>query len=157
MKAILIALLAIWIGVSSCGDYPCTPATARLSFVAFPMNELDTVVVRKFTKTSNFSTKIDSASINRTNGSYWQTTDTVGVGFGFGLEVGFMSTFDYEIFLPKVNRRFQITEIEEEKRSIRYGLFSMDKVSCFNSIKSYKVNGQLVSGEDNYFIFYFKK
>jgi len=51
--------------------------------------------------------------------------------------------------LSDINPLYQITEITEEFESMNMGL-SCTKESCLNTIRSYKVNGQLMNGNPEY-------
>ncbi|MBY0535637.1 MAG: hypothetical protein K2P88_07290 [Chitinophagaceae bacterium] len=156
MKHFSTAFLAVCAILFGCKEYPCTEAVTNIAFISFPVDETDTILVKKYEKASNFTILIESFSINQTNSNYCRYNDTLQVSYSFGLDNGFLSKYDYKIELPKVNRQYLITEITEEYRSIRTGL-SMDKIGCINFIKSYQVNGQVISGANNYYTFYFKK
>jgi hypothetical protein len=92
------------------------------------------------------------------NSSYDRFNDTLQIGNSFGGDNGLKSKYDYEIYLPQTNRIFRISEINEEiTHTSGGGLFSMDKRGCVNPVKSYKLNGQLISGEYNYYRFYIKR
>lgn len=154
MKPFPILLLVICITIISC-SYECNNATANIGFLSFPVNETDTIIVRKFTKSSNFKSLIDTFSLNQNNSSYQSSNDTLEIYNTFGTDDGLLGKYDYEIYLPEINRLYQISEITEEFRSINTGL-SCNKVGCINYFRSYKVNGQLING-NSYHPFYLVK
>lgn len=154
MKQFPFVLLAICITFYSC-SYDCNRATYSISFISFPISETDTIVVRKFAKSSNFTSLIDTFSLNQSNSSYQNMGDTLEVANNFGIDNGLLSKYDYEIYLPKINRLYQVDEISEEFNSINPGL-SCNKIACSNYFKSYKVNGQSITTNSNYTL-YFKK
>lgn len=158
-NAILSMVGLFCIGVLSCNkEIPCNEASATLNFIAFPDSETDTIIVKSYTKATNLTQLVDSFFIDKANSSYLLLTDTLQIGNTFGGDNGLKSTYDYEIFLPQTNRVFTITAITEVQKSTKGGgLFSMDSRGCSNPITSYKLNGQLFSGEYNYFRFYLRR
>ena len=156
MRHFLVAVSGLYIFLSVCKEYPCNPATSNMAFVAFRSDETDSILVKKYSKASNFTTLIDSFLLTPGNSSFEQRNDTLFVRNSFGTDNGFLSKYDYEITLPETGRQFLITAITEEYRSYKSGL-SMDKRGCVNFISSYISNGQLISGQPNYYTFYFQK
>lgn len=156
MKQFLIFSAAVCTLFVSCKEeYPCDSAKSGIGFVSFPANETDTVIVRKFLKTANFTISLDTFSLNRLNSFYQSANDTLQIINFSGIDGGILGNHDYEIILPETGRKFQITEISEEVRSQGSGgVFSMDKAGCTNLIKSYKLNGQTVTGDYHYSFFY---
>ena len=141
------------ISLFSCKEVPCGPAIPQLNFISFPDSETDTIFIRRFIKSSNFSTLLDTFFIDKHNSRYLISNDTLDIGSSFNGDNGLLSKYDYEIFIPQTSQLFKISEINEENSSHRVGL-SMDKTSCTNTIKSYKLNGQLISGDYNYYRFF---
>jgi len=146
MKSSLILLSLICTLISAC-EYHCTNTSPNIAFVAFPEDQTDTIVVKRFTKGSNFSNLIDSRQIDKFNSSFQKINDTLTVWIAYGLEVGFVSRYDYEFTLPSTGRQFRISDIDEPQRTLKKGLFSTTKEGCINSINSYRVNDQLTTGE----------
>ena len=146
MKSALILIIIISTFISAC-EYHCTTASPNIAFVAFPDDETDTIVVKRFAKGSNFSNIIDTRQIDKLNSSFQKINDTLTVWIAYGLEVGFVSNYDYELTLPSTGRQFRISDIDEPQRTLKKGLFSTTKEGCINSINSYRVNDQLTTGE----------
>ena len=156
MKQYFFLGLLIVITLFACKEYPCNKAISEISFIAFQRNETDTIIIRKFEKATNFNQLVDTFLLNQFNSSYNLSNDTFTVSSTYGNDMGLLSKYDYEVYLPQINRDYKLTEITEDIQSRNAGL-SMDKVGCINPIKSYKINGLLVSGEYNYYIFYLHK
>ena len=144
MKQIWPILFFLCAALISC-EYPCSNATSTISFVNFPSNETDTVIVRKFSKSENFTKILDSFVLNNLTSGYYQSNDTLKIIESYKTDNGLLSSYEYEIFLPEISKTYKITEIVEEFRSINRGL-SNTKEGCLNSIRSYKVNGELKPG-----------
>ena len=155
-----ISLCIFCIFLFSCGKtIPCDDAVSGLNFISFPDTETDSIIIKRFAKATNFVSLIDTFFITNLNSTYLKSNDTLEIVNSFGGDQGLKSKYDYEFYLPQTNRFFKITEITEEltNTSGGGGLFSMDKRGCVNPIKSYKLNGQLVSGEYNYYRFFIKR
>lgn len=154
MRQHLTFFMIISVTFLSC-SYDCSNATANFSLVSFQPGETDTIIVRKFTKMSNFTTLLDTFSLNQSNSSYRNNNDTLEVIYSFGTDNGLLSKYDYEIYLPGINRLYKISEISEEFRSINQGL-SCNKSGCINSFKSYKMNGKLIDVNSAYTLYFLK-
>lgn len=156
---IIIGLAILCISLLSCGkDIPCDDAISTLNFISFPDSETDTIILRRFNKSTNFTAPIDTFFLNNLNSSYSKSHDTLEIGNPFKGDNGLKSKYDYEIYIPQTSRLFILSDIVEEFSQTKGGgLFSMDKRGCINTIKSYKLNGQLISGEYNYYRFYMKR
>ena len=136
-------------------SYECSNATVNFSLVSFQPGETDTIIVRKFTKMSNFMSLLDTFSLNQFNSFFSNTNDTLDVRYSFGTDNGLLSKYDYEIYLPAISRLYKISEINEEFRSINQGL-SCKKIGCINSIKSYRMNGELTNVNSYYTLYFIK-
>ncbi len=154
MRQLLTFLIIISGSFLSC-SYDCSNATANFSLVSFQPGETDTIIVRKFTKMSNFRTLLDTFSLNQSNSSYRNTNDTLEVFYPFGTDNGLLSKYDYEIYLPAINRLYKISEIMEDFQSINQGL-SCNKMGCMNFFKSYKMNGELINVNSTLTLYFVK-
>ena len=114
---------------------PCQPAFAPFQIVSFSPAESDTVIVRRFIKGTNFQTLNDSALIDSTNSSYTQRgVDTLELG-AVDTTGHIASGFDYEIYIPAVNKLTKITDVTEQYEEGPCG-------RCTDFIKSYIKDGQ---------------
>lgn len=148
MKQFIILLLTILVVSNSC-THKCLRVESHIALVSYLPAEAEAVIVGRFEKNSDFATLIDTFSLNRLTSSYQSKNDTLEIFESYGTDNGLLSTYDYEIYLPAINRRYQVTEITETFESMNPGL-SCKKVECLNSIRSYKVNGQLMNGNPEY-------
>ena len=154
MKQLVTFFIIISVTFLSC-SYECSNASANFGLVSFQPSETNIIIVRKFTKMSNYTSLLDTFSLNQSNSSYRNTNDTLEVHYSFGTDNGLLSKYDYEIYLPSINKLYQISEISEEFRSINQGL-SCNKLGCLNSFKSYKMNGELISVNSTYTLYFVK-
>jgi hypothetical protein len=148
MKQFSIFLLIICATFNAC-KHECKRAASNISLVSYLPAETEAVIVRKFEKNSSFTTMIDTFYIDRLTSSYQNKNDTLEIFASYGADDGLLSKYDYEIYLPGINRLYQVTEITEEFESMNVGL-SCTKEECLNTIRSYKVNGQLTNGNPEY-------
>ncbi len=138
----------------SCGKQPCYKANSILGLVSFSAAESDTVVLRRFVKATNFASLKDTFILSAATGNFQMSNDTLLILQYVDQYNAVVSTYDYEVSLPKANRVFKISDVMERITSINGGL---GKLACINPIISYKVDGQLISGDKNYDIIYLKK
>jgi hypothetical protein len=143
---ILYAYILI-IVFAGCKEYPCERAFAGIGLVGFSRSETDTVLVKKYEKSTNFAALIDTILLDSTKYNYVTYNDTLRVLFSFGKDFGLTSDYDYKIILPSTGKEYQMTEITEDFRSMRYGFLGTDKVACVNSLRSYNVDGQTVTAQ----------
>jgi hypothetical protein len=139
----ILPLFPLLLILISCGSQPCQMANSIPAFVSFSEAETDTVVVRRFSKASNFTTLKDTFLLASANAHFQRMNDTTLLLQMIDQYNIITSTYDYEIFLPKANRLFKISDVVEKIQTVSAGL---DKVACINPIVSYKINGQLISG-----------
>lgn len=152
---IIIVFLVFTATLYSCGEYPCKQASDYISLISFTPAETDTIIIRRFTKSTNFSIQKDSLLIDKTNANLQQNGDTVLVLKGWGNSFATItSNYDYEIFLPGANVTYTLSDIEEP---LQYGRHGTYKDLCINSINSYKLNGQMVKKENAYGPIYITK
>ena len=148
MKQYFILLLIICAVSNSC-THKCLRVESHIALVSYLPAETEAVIVRRFEKNSGFATAKDTFSLTRLTSSYQNKNDTLEIFGSYGTDNGLLSTYDYEIYLPAVNRLYQVTEITETFESMNSGL-SCTKENCLNTIRSYKVNGQLMNGNPEY-------
>ena len=151
IKIFLFAVLAL---MCSC-EYPCGRASDFIALVGFTRTESDTIIVRRFTKSTDFSIQKDSLLIDSTNANLQRNGDTLIVLRGWGDNYATItSDFDYEIFLPGANVTYTLSDIKEP---LQYGSRGGGKVYCVNTISAYKLNGELVTAGKDLGRIYLKK
>ncbi|MEO8860731.1 MAG: hypothetical protein ABI358_04875 [Ginsengibacter sp.] len=129
-------------------------ASSSPALVSFSEAETDTVVVRRFSKATNFTTLKDTFLLTSANANFQRMNDTTLLLQNIDQYNIITSPYDYEIFIPKANRLFKISEVVEKIQSVSGGL---DKIVCINPIISYKINGQLITPTSYYGFVYLNK
>ena len=147
-KRILVACFACTT-LFACSDLPCGRASALVVLLSFTDMEADSVVIRRYHKGSGFSFLADTLLLRRGVSHFSRRGDTLLVLEAFS---DIESAFDYEIDLPRAGRLFRLTEIYEPQTWDRHR-----KTYCINPIRSYRLDGQLVSGEEQYNRIYLRK
>ncbi len=141
----------------NCNDTPIQPA-----FIGFAASDIDTFILRKFKSNNNYQNLIDTFVIKSGGYSPYQTSNDTTTVFvsdaGNSGELGIKAGYDWQIFIPSVNKTVFISEIRSEKKTgkLSYGIFSMDKAGlCTNSIFSAKMNNQTINFSDSagYYLF----
>jgi len=124
----------------------------RLGMVSFSSTEIDTLITRKFSKGSNFSRQIDTTILDQNNVTFTAQTDTFQMGSWKG-DILLSSKYDYQVFIPAINRTISVTEITEPQLEGD----CRGKVGCGNIITSVKLNGALAPTSIQNEILYIKK
>jgi bisphosphoglycerate-dependent phosphoglycerate mutase len=133
----------------------CAEVELSISLIGFTSNETDTIIVRKFSKSTGFSTIIDTFLLNEKNSGYQLQNDTLKIIAAYGTDNGLLSRYDYEIYLPEGNKLYQVSEIMEDYRS--ESTSGCTKEYCINSITSYKINGKLIPAEEYIYTLFISK
>lgn len=126
-------------------EIDCSNLAIKPAFIGFPLADIDTLIIRKFKQGDNFQRRIDSFVVTFNN--YYQTSNdtTKIVLFQTGkIEAG----FDYQIFLPALNRSVNITDIFSNKKTTKCpsGTLAMDRdCECVNDLISAKMDNQVVT------------
>ena len=150
----IIAALVLTNLFSSCTvSVPCDNGNIKLGFVAFSDTAINSIIIRKFKKSSSFQTLVDTVLITKTSVSYKKSYDSLQVEYSFNKKHGYTSSnhgltseYDYEVYLPTIDKTFQISDIDEEYKMQKHG-FTTDNSSCPNFIKAYRINGKKFEGE----------
>ena len=140
MKNIFPGLTVI-LFLISCARQPCSMANSVPALVSFSEAETDTVVVRRFSKATNFTTLKDTFLLTSATANFQRMSDTTLLLQNIDQYNIITSIYDYEIFIPKANRLFKISDVVEQIQTESAGL---GKVKCINPITSYKISGQLI-------------
>lgn len=116
---IFITFVFIVLIVSGCRcrkEVQCFDNKILPAFVGFQRSEIDTLVVRKFQASSNFQTRLDTFMVVQSD-AYRTTNDTTKIMY-YSLENGIVTGFDWQIFIPALNRTIIISEIVSNKKTI---------------------------------------
>jgi len=136
MKKIL--LLPTLLTLLSCSrEIECQDPPINLSFIAIPQTALDTIVLRKFTKDDNFRYKVDSLKV-KTFITNRGDTSIVSLGDPFYYVT---AGYDWQIFLPAINRTIALTEINKLDKTGKCAALSTD-CFCNDEILGIKVDNQ---------------
>jgi hypothetical protein len=125
---------------SSCvREQPCFNRPINPSFVGFALSEVDTLILKRFPANDSFSVPIDSFVVFAPYSQYQVAHDTINVNILAGVDslplfTGQIQTgFDWQIFIPAVNRTISLSHISSENRSVKcHTGFPLvdDKVVC---------------------------
>jgi hypothetical protein len=134
---ILIALVTFGAG-SCCTDKGCLGADNLdiIRFDHFEDDNLDTIVVMRFSKSTNFATTIDSTTVVNVNFS--ETTPFQQIL----LPVRLTTDYDYKVQLKSSGEVFTISDFTVKRESCNTGFMCNDS---YNALESYKVNGKLTN------------
>jgi hypothetical protein len=118
--------------------------------ISFDSSDIDTMIIRKFEKETNFNRMIDTSQWDRSKVVFHVQNDTLQMGAFVG-DILLQSKYDYEVYVPAANRTFKVTEINEPQQEGN----CKGKVMCANVIMSAKLDGN--TRAVNYDILYLKK
>lgn len=137
MKKILLLPILILTLLSCSREIECQDPPINLSFIAIPQTALDTLVLRKFTKDDNFRNRVDSLKVKTYINSRGDTS-IVSLGDPFYYVT---AGFDWQIFLPAINRTIALTEINKRDKTGKCAAMSTD-CFCDDEILGVKVDNQ---------------
>jgi hypothetical protein len=132
---------------SCCKTVTCEPGFATISFVGFSASEVETFYLRRYTKNTGFSVKVDSAVYKQGNIWYDFKRDTIFAKPNEPVSSGmfFITTgYDYEVVLPSTGMVSRITEVAEQNYEQQFCGFA--KPVCATVISTVKVNDVLYDG-----------
>jgi len=104
--------------------------------VSFDSTDVDTIILRKFEKGTNFTQLVDTLQWDRSNVVFTDQRDTFRIAIHVG-DVLLKSGFDYKVVIPATNRTFQISEMNEPRHEGN----CKEKLMCVNVIVSCKLDG----------------
>ena len=137
---ITFGLMLLIVGGCRCRkEVQCFDKKIQPAFVGFQPSEIDTLIIRKFQASDNFQKRLDSFTIFQGD-AYRTAGDTTKIVY-YPLENGIVTGFDWQIFIPALNRTILISEILSNKKTIECGTLARD-CGCANDLLSAKVNDQ---------------
>ncbi len=117
MRIILQFILIPIVFSSCCFEADCDQGQLNPIFVSFTDAEIDTLVFRRYEIGSNFQTKKDSFFISRINLLFPNRQgDSVFMSLSQSLLFQIKPSYQYEIFVPSLNKTYQISNIIEKSR-----------------------------------------
>jgi len=136
----VIVLIVIMAGLagSCCTDKYCIGSDDMdyIQFNGFPTSELDTIIIQRFSKNSNFATVIENTTIVTSNFSAGSNFQHIQ------LPVRLVVDYDYKLQLKSTGENFTISDFVTKKESCNTGFMCNDS---YNSLESYLINGKLKS------------
>ena len=146
--------VAALLGIQACScEIQCSKAAIMFSYVGYDSLTLDTVIIRRYDKTTSGDRLKDTFLLSRTEGiTYRFNLDTA---FVVGSKIGglpiftLQSEWNYEIFIPAAGKTFKISDILEEQTSREVPCYSptMQKSVCINSIYGITVDNRPASAD----------
>lgn len=140
MKRILVRITIIILILSCSRTIDCIDPPIYISFISFPPNTLNNIVIKKFDKGSNFQNLIDTLQVTNTNGSIINRGDTSVLSLGNPNNYP-QPGFDWQIFIPAINRTVSITDINKRDKT---GKCAAMQSNCFcnDEILNLKIDNQ---------------
>lgn len=126
----------------------------NFAFIAFPLEDIDTLVLKKFSPDNSFQNLLDTISLfNNVNSSLISFGDTTHIN-GLDPYRNITPGFDWQIYIPARNQTINISEIIKEKRTEKCAALST-QCYCYNKIISIKIDNQNASFKSypSYFLF----
>jgi len=135
---------------SCCYNIDCEQSSLKFTLISFSASEMDSLIFRKFEANSNFQIIKDSMLIGDINILHpYSHGDSVLLEtynssyIKFQIQPG----YDYQIFIPGVSKLIKISDIVEIPTQKKHCDISDGNHGCYNPIMSYKIDGQIKSGE----------
>lgn len=149
IKNSILFLLGAFLFAGCTREYDCADSTIQTAFIGFSSADIDTLVLRKFKANDNYQHIIDSFLITYGYSGHYQTSGDTTTVFVADGKNGIKQDYDWQIFIPAMNKTVFVSEIVGENRTGKCGsgLFSMDKFgcTCTNNIFSAKKDNQLIN------------
>ena len=146
MKFVLIIFVLSGL-ISSCGKKClCEPEQVIPSLVSYNQNEVDTILVKRFQKGTNFTVPYDDFLLHSGNAVISVMGDTTFfIPQNVGLRL-FSNKWDMQLINPFDGKTVAISDIEIEQKETRCGgLFGLDPQPCTSPITGFKKDGIAVT------------
>lgn len=132
MNTTIIPIIAFVTTISSCCHKKgCPEAISRICFENFNVNDIDTLLFSRFTKNSNFTSKIDSSF-------YYTYQSNANEPKSIDLVPSIDTQNDWEIKLVSTQIKYRITDIITRKEVCNSCIAGND---YYTMLASCKVNG----------------
>jgi hypothetical protein len=163
VKCFISAFLLTLILSGCTKEYDCTDLVIQPAFIGFASSDIDTFVLRKFKPNDNYQNLIDTFIVKFGDYSVYRPSNDTTTVFvsdaGNDGKVGIKAGYDWQIFIPSINKTVFVSDIISEKTTGKYswGIFSLDKFAnnCANRIFSAKMGNQIINFSDSagYYLF----
>lgn len=143
MKTIIFILLISSTLLACKKTISCPDPDILIGFISEPIENIDTIILRKFVANNNYQTLLDTLGVyNNINGNInvYPNGDTLSVRI-LNNEQGIKQGFDWQIFNPSTNRTYNISDIEKKEIEKEYGTFET-QFFCRDEITKISINNQ---------------
>ncbi|HEU5051752.1 MAG TPA: hypothetical protein VFT78_01500 [Hanamia sp.] len=133
---------------SCCKQKDClTGHITEIDLASYSASDIDTIVVRRFIKASDFQNLVDTVILNQINSRVYPNGDTTRVHL-YDTSVALKATYDYEIYIPATRTVAKVSNIVAPQMQHQVCLFC-DCVQgpCYNPVISFTLDGQPVSSD----------
>ena len=139
IKRIILLCLVVSIFLMGCPEHTCKNYSINPAFIGFAPADIDTIIIRAYTRDDNFHHLVDTTIvINRNSVIYTTSNDTTVVDTNSGNPESEMSpAFDWQIYIPAKHRTVSVSNILSEATSGNRG--------CSNPIISFVEDGQTIT------------
>jgi hypothetical protein len=131
----------------------------NIGYVGYDSLTLDTVIVRRFEKTSSGNKLKDTILLANPEHIRYRFKGDTALLAGANLSTisffSLQSDWNYEVFIPAAGRTFYVSDILEKQSSSKVPCYSptMQKRTCMNLIYSIMVDNRSASMDDYYNLF----
>jgi hypothetical protein len=133
-------LIAIGLIMLGCGrNMTCSDGYIVVNFIDYTSEELDTLVIKKFTNTIPQEEIFSRTLIKDSTMSFRVSNDTSQLSTFFNPDF-FTQSYNWQIIIPSVNKTISITSIDGDRRTEKVGTFSR-YAYCYNRLFSCFVDG----------------
>ena len=151
LRICAVALACSAVFFSCTKDVKCIDTVISPAFIGFPLADIDTFIIRKFEPGTNFQKQIDTSLVQHYD--YYQLAVTYQIShdttFVNVQDNGIKAGFDWEIFIPSLNRTTRLSGIVSEKRTIQCGLRSVQSnCGCSNGLFSAQQDNATITFPD---------
>lgn len=145
---ILTFLLAlIFNGCLCTKEFDCSDVPIQPAFIDFQLAEIDTLIIRKFKPNDNFQILVDTAIVTY-NDLYRTSNDTTKI-IHYQLDEGIKAGFDWQLFIPALNKTVFVSNIMGNKKSGSCGYRAVGSACmCNNDLFSAKQDNQVITFQD---------
>ena len=134
---------------SSCGteEFDCDDMPIQPAFIGFKLTEIDTLIFRKFKPNEDLRNLVDTTVVTYNN-LYRTSNDTTKI-IHYKLSDGIKPGFDWQLFIPAINRTILVSDIASNKKSGSCGTRAVGSAcTCLNDLFSAKQDGSIVTFSD---------
>jgi len=144
--------LVFLVSISSCcKQRDClTGHITEIDLASYTSSDIDTIIVRRFVRASNFHNLIDTIMLNQTNSNGYVNGDTTRVYIS-DTAVAMKANYDYEIYIPATNNVAKVSNIVAPQKQHQVCMVcDCAQGPCFNPVESFTLNGEVV--KDDYLL-----